>query len=101
MTKLYYTAPSDECFDDMKRAAERIWSGYDEPYRGEKMQRIAHVQNIGDNFMYLFAMFDIKNQWKCAQMLKSETKKAVRERMLDGGNPPFMIDQVLGVETEL
>ena len=94
MTSLYYTAPSQEAFDDMKSAAERVWSGYDDPYRSEKMNRIAHVQNIGDNFMFLFAMFDMDNQRKVVAMLDVDTCDELRARMVDGGNTDEYLLQI-------
>ncbi len=85
MSRLYYTAPAQELFDEMKAAATRIWSGYDEPYRSEKLARIEDISNIGDNFMYLFAMFDIHNQSRVGFLLSENARRAVRERMIDGG----------------
>ena len=87
--KLYYTAPSDEMFNEMKEKAMELWSTMgDEPsYAEEKIGRIKDISNIQDNFMYMAAMFDHENQVKLADLLSTETRLAVRERMVDGGQP--------------
>jgi len=87
--KLYYTAPANECFDELKNKATEIWNGYDDPYRTEKLDRIKDIKNVQDNFMYLVAMFDIHNQRKLADRLSEFVKKEVRDRMLDGGASPI------------
>lgn len=94
MAKLYYEAPSDEAFGEMKAMAVEVWNGYTDPYRAEKLQQISHVQNIKDNFMYLFAMFDMSNQTKVVRMLSEETKQALRERMIDGGNEEYYLTAI-------
>ena len=97
--KLYYTPPSDEAFEDMRKACIELWNTYDNSggYVDEKTERIKVIHNVGDNFMYMFAMLDINNQRKVAAMLAPETKEAVRERMIDGGNPTYLIEEILGV----
>lgn len=93
-SELYYTAPSDEQFNELKEKAIEIWSTIgDEPrYSREKIGRIKDIQNIKDNFMYMVAMFDIHNQRLLASKLKPETRKSVRERMVDGGQPEMFIE---------
>lgn len=63
---LYYTAPSEEYFKEMKMLATEIWNSYDDThgYAYEKISRIKDIQNIEDNFMYILAMFDPPNQAK-------------------------------------
>ena len=84
---LYYTPPSDLQFNELKQAAIEIWSGMgSEPsYSDEKIGCIKDIENVGDNFMYMVAMFDIHNQRKLAGKLSDETRKAVRDRMIAGG----------------
>lgn len=96
MTRLYYVAPSDEVFEDMKAAATVIWNRYDNPYRTEKLDRIKDIGNIKDNFMYIFAMFDTSNQRACASLLKKETLNELRSRLRDGGNDENYISQITG-----
>ena len=94
--RLYYTPPTDEQFAELKERAIEIWSTMgDEPsYSQEKIGRIKDIGNIKDNFMYMVAMFDIHNQTRLADMLMPETRKAVSDRMVDGGQPdmfnPFL-----------
>ena len=89
MPKLYYTPPTQEQFDELKAKAIEIWLTYDNTYGyvDEKVQRIAGIGNIEDNFMYMVAMFDSDNQIKLAGKLSKETKNAVYVRMVDGGQP--------------
>ena len=98
MTNLYYTPPTDEAFNDMKQAAMSVWSEVSThpDYFEEKTSRIKDIGNVGDNFMYIFAMFDDYNQRLCANRLQPETKEAVRERMIAGGNDPWLIRKILG-----
>jgi len=88
MTKLYYTAPSDTAFDEMKSACIEIWKekGNIGGYSDEKIARIKDIKNIEDNFMFMFAMFDVNNQGLVTDLLSEETRTALRERMIDGGN---------------
>lgn len=87
MSKLYYTPPSQEQFEELKEKAIELWNTYDDTYgyATEKINRIKDIQNIQDNFMYIISMFDIPNQRKLAEKLSDETCKSIRERMLDGG----------------
>lgn len=94
MTRTYYTAPSDEIFAEMKAAAREVWEGYDDPYRREKLERIHGVENVGDNFMYLFAMFDMENQRKVVEKLSPKAKLALSVRLLDGGSPQSYLDGI-------
>lgn len=87
--KLYYTAPSDECFNELKEAAIELWStmGDDPSYSQEKIGRIKDIQNVQDNFMYILAMFDIHNKRLVGNAVSEETRQALRERLIDGGQP--------------
>ncbi len=96
---LYYEAPSDDAFEDMKKACLEVWNskGNDGGYRDEKIGRIKDIGNVGDNFMYMFAMFDINNQQRVVSLLEASTIEDVRERMKAGGNPWYVIEHILGV----
>lgn len=89
MSKLYYTAPSNEMFNELRARAMDIWNTYDNThgYASEKTDKLKDLVNVQDNFMYMVAMFDDSNQRKLADKLSPETRLAVRERMIDGGNP--------------
>ena len=89
MSKLYYTAPEEKQFNELKEKAIEIWKTFNNDYGqvDEKVNRIKDILNIEDNFMYIVAMFDSGNQRKLAEKLSDETRKAVRDRMIDGGTP--------------
>ncbi len=91
--KLYYTAPSDECFEDMKACAVKVWGGYDNEYgyATDKIGRIKDIENVQDNFMYILAMFDHENQAKMGELLQEKTKDEARARMIDGGMLPSQL----------
>lgn len=94
--ELYYTPPEDELFDELKERAIENWKevdSYDDKfgYATEKIRRIKDIKNVGDNFMYIVAMFDLGNQKLLAEKLSSKTRRAVRIRMLDGGSYPELI----------
>ncbi len=94
--KLYYTPPRQELFEAVKSRAMELWKEVDSDndkfgYATEKINQIKDIQNVGDNFMYIVAMFDIDNQRLLANRLAEETRTAIRERMIDGGNPSYLI----------
>lgn len=91
MSKLYYTAPSDEIFAEMKTVALEVWKQYDTPehpggYYQEKVDAIKDIGNIQDNFMYMFAGFDGNNQRIVVSKLSVEAQDELRERLIDGGS---------------
>lgn len=90
--KLYYTPPSQEIFDEVKQKAMYLWKEIDTDndkygYTTEKISRIKDITNIQDNMMFMVAMFDIHNQEALASLLSDQARTAIRERMVDGGNP--------------
>lgn len=96
MADLYYTPPSDELFQEVRDRAMELWHEIDSDndaygYATEKCDRIRDLANVGDNFMYIVAMFDLSNQQKLAEKLSLEACAAIRDRMIDGGNPPYLI----------
>ena len=90
MSNLYYEPPTDEQFNEVKDKTTEIWNSYPDEfgYRSEKLNRIKYTENVGDNVMFLIAMFDIENQAILANKLSAETRKAISDRMIAGGNPP-------------
>ncbi len=96
-TNLYYTAPSDAAFEEMKKECVTQWETHDNShgYVDEKVGRIKDIRNIQDNFMYMFAMFDQYGQRAIANRLSPETKKDVRDRMVAGGNAEWVINEIL------
>jgi hypothetical protein len=96
MAKLYYMPPSDELFEEVRKAAMELWKEVDTDndkygYATEKINCIKDIKNVEDNFMYMVAMFDIYNQGKLADVLSEEAREAIRDRMLDGGQPEMLI----------
>ena len=96
MTKLYYEAPSDEVFEEVKKASMELWAEeYPEAtspfYAKEKISEIENLGNIQDNVMSIIARFDSGNMAKLADKLSQEARLAIRERMIDGGNPEYSI----------
>lgn len=75
----YYTAPSQEVFDDIKENATKIWQTYDNTYHyvDEKLERIKDVKNISDNAWFIVAMFDETNQARLIKMVKPETAQLI------------------------
>lgn len=89
-SKLYYTPPDSKLFDELKSKAMELWKIVDTDndkygYATEKISQIKDLQNVGDNFMYIVAMFDSGNQRLLAGLIDDETKLSVRKRMIDGG----------------
>ena len=56
--------PSQEIYNEMKSLATQIWSTYDNQYGyvTEKLSYINRIDNIQDNAMVFYRMFDNNNQ---------------------------------------
>jgi hypothetical protein len=82
-TDLYYTAPSQEVFDEIKEVAISIWNTYDDTYgyASGKINSVKDIANVSDNWMYMCSMFDHINQAKLLSMVKPETAVLIREAM--------------------
>jgi len=82
--ELYYTAPSDEIFEDIKRAAIEIWGGYDDTYgyASGKIGQIKDITNVKDNYMFMVSMFDQDNQTKLMALVGPMTAVRILEAML-------------------
>ena len=93
MSKLYYTPPSDKLFLELKCAAIDVWRevGSDPSYIHEKVSYIDKMTNVGDNFMTIFALFDMHNQRRCGEKLSKECKDAINEQLIDGGSPEYLL----------
>ncbi len=92
----YYTAPSDIAFEEMKKECIAQWNTHDNTYGyvDEKVDRIKDIKNIEDNFMYMIAMFDMDGQARVITRLSVETKDAIRDRMIAGGNEDWIIKSI-------
>ena len=100
---VYYEAPTDKVFEEVKEKCIEIWKTYDNEfgYVDERLKRIEPMENIQDNVMYMVAMFDVHNQQKLANLLSDEAKEAILERMIDGGATQETIPFRKEVEDEL
>lgn len=67
----YYVAPSQEIFDSIKRGAISLWKTFDDEfgYATGKVNRIAEIQNVKDNYAYMVAMFDNGNQHRLMEIV--------------------------------
>lgn len=61
-----YETPSDEIFNEMKEIATSIWNTYDNTYWyvDENLNIINSLENVWDNAMVFYRMFDHINQSK-------------------------------------
>ena len=86
---MYYVAPSDGHFNEVKEKAIEIWERYlkkDEfsgDYVASKVDIIKDLPNIQDNLMCIVSMFDMINKAILADMLSYGARKAVRDRLHD------------------
>lgn len=87
MTDLYYKAPNNKIFEEVKKAAIEIWNTYDNTYgyASEKVDRIKDLKNVSDNFMFIVAMFDSNNQSRLGALISPEARYEIYQRMLAGG----------------
>ena len=83
--KLFYTAPPDENFEELREAALKIWRAYHPEHR--KAEYVLKMSNIENNFMAIVNMFDCDNQRKLAHDLSDSTKLHIATRFIDGGSP--------------
>lgn len=77
----YYTAPSDEVFEDIKNNAIKLWKIIaDHPdYLEEKLSRIENLTNVRDNAWYICSMFSLNNMQDLLSMVKPETKVVIQK----------------------
>lgn len=77
----YYSPAGEEIFNDIKQAAIKIWRGYDDThgYASGKVGEIEKLSDVRDNWAYIVAMFDIKNQLKLISLVERED---TREKLL-------------------
>lgn len=74
--------PSKQIFDEMKAAAIAVWTeNYSDEfgYVTEKTDRINSINNIEDNAMVFFRMFDWINQGKMMNKLGPEAINYINE----------------------
>lgn len=81
--ELFYTAPSDEIYNELLQLAIEIWSSYDDSYwyATEKINYIKSFRNISSNFMTIYQMFDYVNQMKLIRKASEALKLEINERL--------------------
>lgn len=77
--KLYYTPPADHLFDEVRAKSIELWRevANNQSYMQEKVSAIEKIANVQDNFMYMVAMFDGRNQSRLADRLSEEARTGV------------------------
>lgn len=75
----YYTAPSDEVFNEIKEKAIEIWQTYDDTYgyASEKIGYVNKITNFKDNWGTIVGMFDSINQQKLLAKLSPGAREKV------------------------
>lgn len=70
-----FETPSEEIYQEMKNKAVEIWNTYDDTfwYRTEKLNIINSLDNVEDNAMVFYRMFDVVNQHKFLNWLSDES----------------------------
>lgn len=86
-SELYYTAPKEEIFQELKDCSIEIWSSYNDEhgYASEKINKIKSMDNYMGNFMHIIGMFDLNNQKKLSEILSEECCDQIIIRMINGG----------------
>lgn len=93
MTSLYYTAPKDSIFEEVRSAYILIrLQGMidDDGYnlfqsQKDKIEWAKKLENIEDNIMSFVGKLDIINQIRLSRLISKETRKAIYDRLIDGG----------------
>lgn len=87
--KNYYNPVSDRAFADIKVGAIEIWNEYENEYgyRDEKLAKVNSLGNVGDNAMFIIAMFDDVNIHRLLARLQDSTLK----ELLDGRLPDMYV----------
>ncbi len=69
-----FETPSQEVFDEMREIAIGIWNTYNDEhwYASEKIAKINSINNVEDNAMTFYRMFDSPNQMRFNISIKSE-----------------------------
>ena len=83
MNKGYYDPLAEESFNELKELAIEIWKGYDDTYgyATGKINSIKDLENVQDNGMYIFAMFDCVNQNILLSRASDELIGEIRSRL--------------------
>ena len=75
--------PPIEIFNEIKASAISVWEIYDNTYGyvTEKLEYINKLENIQDNVMVFYRMFDYINQAKLLNLLSEESINYIKENL--------------------
>ena len=67
--------PTQEIFNEMRKVAISIWRDFDNRfgYATEKIKRVNSIENVSDNAMVFYRMFDHWNKQLMVSKLSEET----------------------------
>lgn len=79
--ELWNTAPPDDVFTEIQKAAIKIWKSYDDEfgYATDKIESVKKLKNEGSNYMMIFQMFDHTNQVKLLLNVRRATATRIME----------------------
>lgn len=79
----FYIEPSLKVFEELRELAiKEVWKKYDDTYKyaTNKIDYINWFKNLSSNFMTIWQMCDVVNQWKIWDKASNRLKKAIIER---------------------
>jgi hypothetical protein len=73
--------PSTEIFNEMKQAAIGVWKTFDDQfnYVSLKLERVKSIENVQDNAMVFYRMFDGGNQRLMREALSGKALKYIKD----------------------
>lgn len=79
--EIWNTAPPDDVFTEIQKAAIKIWKGYDDEfgYATSKIEKVKSLTNTGSNYMMIYQMFDANNQIKLLTSVRRATAQRIME----------------------
>lgn len=79
--KLYYTAPEDYIFEELKQEVISLRIEIDPEFHHEKTTALERIQNVRDNFMYIFGTLDMRNQLKIFKRISKKCQEEINKRL--------------------
>ncbi len=81
---IYRMPPAQKIFEEVRDKSIHIWTNYGNSYGwlNQKLDAIKAVNNVGDSFLFIVAMFDLSKQELLAYKLSTEARLEVRKRLL-------------------
>lgn len=107
-TKLFYTPPNNECFQELKSLCIRFWDAFssfesimnndeqndlDREYSKSKIDQIKDLKNEGSNFIMMVQMIHQNSREILSRYLSLETRNEISIRLYDNDSEfdPFNI----------